>query len=475
MSFGALWLFLAVALPVLGALIANLSSVDLAYHLRAGAMILDSGAIPSRDTFTFTVAGAPWLDQQWGAQVILAAVYRVGGWSGLVFLRAALVGALFAVVLATGRRAGLTQRPAAWLTLAVFIVTAVALALRPQLFGMLLFAAVVYLVVDRRAHPNRLWLVLPIVAAWANLHGSFFLGPLVVGLAWLSDAHDRVPGAHRTLAVALLAGLAACLTPFGPQVWAYAAGLTTNAGVTARITEWQPTSVQSVPGILFFASAIAVAAIVARAGRRLPWPALLWLAIFFALGVYAARGVAWWPIGALPVVAPLLAGGSPNVKAETAERPRRPNLAIAVAVVLAAVALLPAWRPADPGLGAPAGVVGSAPSGITAALRSMATAQDRLLNPQPWGSWFELALPMVPVAIDSRIEVFPKAVWDDYETVSSASPGWLATLDRWGVTIIATSRDGDGTLAGALAASTAWKQAYADADGALFVRADRPG
>jgi hypothetical protein len=475
MTVGALWLFLAVALPVLGALLANLSSVDLAYHLRAGAMILDSGAIPTHDTFTFTAVGAPWLDQQWGAQAILAGVYRLGGWTGLVVLRAALVGGLFAVVLATCRQAGLNGRVAAWLTLAVFVVTAVALALRPQLFGMVLFALVAYLVVDRRAHPNRLWLVVPIVAAWANLHGSFFLGPLVVGLSWLTDRYDRAPGTNRTLAVALLAGLAACLNPFGPQVWAYAAGLTTNAGVTARITEWQPTSVTSVPGLLFFGSAVAVAVIVARAGRRVPWPALLWLAIFFAIGVYAARGVAWWPIGALAVVAPLLASGRANATEQTAERPRRPNLAIAVALVVAAVALLPVWRPVDPGLGVPAGVVGSAPSGITAALRTTATAEDRLFNPQPWGSWFEFALPHLPVAIDSRIEVFPGHVWNDYEAVSSAGAGWLAILDRWGVTMIATSREGDPRLAAALSENPGWREIHDDADGLLFVRSDRQG
>jgi hypothetical protein len=473
MSFGALWLFLAVGLPVLGALIANLSSVDLAYHLRSGAMILDSGAIPTRDTFTFTAAGAPWLDQQWGAQVILAAVYRVAGWTGLVVLRAALVGLLFGVVLATCRRAGLTGRLAAWLTLAVFLVTAVARALRPQLFGMVLFAFVTYLVVDRRAHRNRLWLVIPIAVAWANLHGSFFLAPLIVGLAWLADVHARVPGARRTLAVALLAALAACINPFGPQIWAYAAGLTTNAGVTARITEWQPTSVATVPGLLFFGSAIAIAVLVARAGRRVPWPALLWLAVFFAIGVYAARGLAWWPIGALPVVAPLLAAGPANATYHTTERPRRPNLAIAVALVVAAVALLPVWRPVDPGLGAPAGVVGSAPSGITATVRTIATPQDRLLNPQPWGSWFEFALPRLPVAIDSRIELFPRSVWDDYEIVSSAGAGWLGILDRWGVTMIATAREGDGRLAAALSANPGWRQVYTDADGLLFVRGDR--
>jgi hypothetical protein len=377
-------------------------------------------------------------------------------------------------VLATCRRAGLNGRLAAWLTLAVFIVTAVALALRPQLFGMVLFAMVVYLVVDRRAHPNRLWLVVPIVAVWANLHGSFFLGPLIVGLAWLSDVHDRMVGAGRTLAVALLAAVAACLNPFGPQVWLYAAGLTTNASVTARITEWQPTSVSSVAGLLFFGSAVAVAVLVARSRRRVAWPALLWLGALLAIGIYAARGVAWWPIGALPVVAPLLAARQARVAESTTERPRRPNLAIAGAIVLGAVALLPVWRPVDPGLGAPVGVLGAAPSGITAALRTVATPQDRLLNPQPWGSWFEFALPRVPVAIDSRIELFPARVWTDYDVVSSAGAGWAPLLDAWGVTMVATAHD-DARLAGLLSADPGWRQVYGDGDGALFVRSNRPG
>ena len=71
MSLRALWAFLAVALPVLASLLAPLSTVDLAYQLRAGADILATGRIPSVDTWTFTMAGQPWIDQQWGAQVIL--------------------------------------------------------------------------------------------------------------------------------------------------------------------------------------------------------------------------------------------------------------------------------------------------------------------------------------------------------------------------------------------------------------------
>src|SRR5215831_16203505 len=94
-TLAQLWAFLAVGLPVLGAMIAGLSSVDLAYHLRAGELFLDTGRIPTTDTFTFTAFGDPWLNQQWGAQVILAAVYRLAGWTGLQILRAALVGVTF--------------------------------------------------------------------------------------------------------------------------------------------------------------------------------------------------------------------------------------------------------------------------------------------------------------------------------------------------------------------------------------------
>ena len=95
-------MFLAVALPVLAALLASLSSVDLAYHLRAGDEIVRTGAIPRVDTWTFTADGLPWLDQQWGSQVILSTVYRIGGWTGLALFRAGLVGVVFGSILLIG-------------------------------------------------------------------------------------------------------------------------------------------------------------------------------------------------------------------------------------------------------------------------------------------------------------------------------------------------------------------------------------
>jgi hypothetical protein len=470
MTFRRLWTFLAIALPVLAALVATLSSVDLAYHLRAGAMTIDTGTIPTSDSFTFTAAGKPWQNQQWAAQVILAAAYRSAGWTGLVLLRALLVGLLFGLVVATARVQGLGRRNAALLTLGVFVVTAVTLGLRPQLFGMVLFALTLFLIAQRRAHPRSLWLVVPAVLLWANLHGSFFLGPVVLGLAWLADLHDRAP-ARTTFAVAIAASVAACITPFGAAVWGYAAGVSTNALITDRITEWAPTSLRTVPGILFFGSAILVGVLLARRGRRATWPSLLWLGTFFAIGLYAVRGVAWWPFAAAFAVAPLLAEESQHLSLERSEPARRLNLVIATVLVLAAVALLPFWRPLDVGLGAPAGVVGNAPSALTAALRSVVRPGDRLFNPQPWGSWFEFAVPSATVAIDSRIEVFPPAVWDDYEAIAGGTGDWQRSLTAMGATIVVAAADDVGLVRRLTA--DGWVRAYSGGDGSILVRADR--
>jgi hypothetical protein len=477
-SLSRLWAFLAIALPTLGALIASLQSVDLTYHLRAGGEIFDSGAIPTVDTWTFTAAGQPWTDQQWGAQVVLAAVYRLGGWTGLVILRALLVAVIFGCLFEIGRRRGLDVRLAAWLTLVAFAVSAPALALRPQLLGMALFAVVLLLVVDRRAHPERLWAVPVIVIVWANLHGSFLLGPVVLGLAWLEDVRDRIARPHRTLVFAGAAAVAACVTPFGPAVWAYAIGLSVNPEVTQRITEWQRTSPFEVPGFLFYASAVlvvAIALLLHRRGRATAWPTLVWLGLFFVIGAFASRGIAWWSLGGVLPVAGLLAQGRAEGPRAT-ERPTPPgmgrlNVVVASAITLAGIALLPVWRPIDPGTLAPTGVVANAPSGITAALRDLARPGERVLNPQVWGSWFEFALPDLPVAIDSRIEFFPPEVWDAYDLLLSGADSATAQLREWGVTIAVLAAP-DRRLPDRLD-DDGWRTVYADDDGWIMVSPDR--
>ena len=502
-TLAELWTFLAIALPVLGSLIATLSAVDLAYQLRAGAEILGGSGIPAVDSWTFTAAGSAWFDQQWGAQVILAQVYAVAGWTGLALLRAALVGLISGLILLAIRlRApGIHPRTAALLALAAFVVMAPALALRPQLLAMALFALTLALLAARRAHPRAIWLVPVITVAWANLHGSFILAPALVGIALVELFGDRDPGGpaegrpvtragiRRTLIVLVATIAATVATPFGWRVWEYAVGIARNAQITAQISEWQPPRFTDVPGLLFWGSLALTGLAVVRlsmGGRRVCPEALVGLIGFALLGALASRGVAWWPGVAVVTVAGLWSDGrrsSPNDHNPDADdhrpdaenhrpdaepaRGRRLNALVGAILIAAGIALIPAWRPVDAGTGAPVRVLTDAPSGITRALRAIAQPGDRVWNPQVWGSWLEFAVPDPLYALDSRIEVIPAETWADAALVAAGEPGWPDILARAGASIVITEGQ-DSPLAAALGASPEWTVAYADEDGAIW-------
>jgi hypothetical protein len=485
-----LWLFLAISLPVLGALVASLPTLDLTYQLRAGADILAGRGIPAVDTWTFTAAGEPWLDQQWGAQAILAAIYAVSGWNGLAIFRAALVG-LYAglLLLAIHRRApGSSGRGSAILVIAAFLVTTPALGLRPQLLGMVCFAAVLVLLAGRREHPRIAWLVPVIAITWANLHGSFILAPVLVGFAWLEDIAERSPRAARTSLLGVVTTAATLITPFGLDAWRYAAGLAGNPDVRGRITEWQPTTPTDVTGILFWGSVVVVLILVLRQTRTpgvVTWPAVVTLVAFAALGAVAARGIAWWPAVAIVTltgiavharVAEREARGLPP---ETAAAPPRQRPAvgnswnnhIALTIVAGCLTLLPIWRPVNTITGAPRGLLSYAPVGVTAILRMSVSDTDRIWNAQAWGSWLEFAIPGPTYAFDSRVEVIPAQAWADGDTVLSASAGWADILDRYAATVVVTEGPLTTPLATALAAEARWRLFWADDEGTVWRRA----
>ena len=399
--------------------------------------------MPSPDTFTFTADGLPWFDQQWAAQVAFAALFRLGGWGLLAVARALLVGLVAWLVFRACRWAGAETRVAAWLTLSGFAVGLVALGLRPQLLGMVLFAATLAILAARDRRPGLVWAIPLIVLVWSNVHGSFFLGPAAVVVAWLEDVASERPGARRLLGLTVVSLGATVVNPYGAAVWSYAFGLAANPTIRSLISEWQVTSPLSFTGGLFYGSVVAVAAVVvvsiwrrtgSSSGTRLflrrAWPTLLWMVGLAAIGALAERGVAWWSIAA-PIALARLLYLSAAVRTddrdllESASAPiavRRSLVPTGIVAVLlvAIVALLPTWRTGDPLYG-PSGLVVDAPRGITDAVLAVARPGDRIWNAQRWGSWLELAVPVATVAVDSRIEFIPTDAWADHLALSGGA------------------------------------------------------
>ena len=474
-----LWTLLAVLIPVLGATLAPMSTVDLAYQVRVGDLMRASGSILSTDPLTFTAAGEPWLNQQWGAGLLLSVGYSIGGWAGLALLRALLVGLAVGLVFWTARR-GLPVRPAALLALCAFVVGIGSLALRAQLFGIVCYVLVIALLAGRRERPRLAFVVPLVVLAWANLHGSFFLGVGAAGLALLADLRAQSSVRRRSAAILLLTAIASIVTPFGAGAWSYAIGLSTNGDVARLVSEWQRTSPLSFAGGLFYLSVVAVAIVLVMAnrrdGRRPSLSALLWLGGLAVVGAWAERGIVWWAFGVPVVLASTFAGldgARSQISRPARGRPepatlRRLNIGIGLVLVALIVVLQPAWRP-SPTLAGPDGLLTDAPAGLAAAIRDSSSPADRAVVPQRWASWFEWAAPGVPVMVDSRVEVVPSPVWADYLAISAGGPGALETLSRVRATLVVVDASGQGALARALQASgSGWRVVAHDADGAIF-------
>ena len=466
------WAVVGVVVPVLVFAGTPLVAIDLAYQLRAGDIMLSTHGILRTDLFSAVAHGRPWLNQQWLGQIVMSIAFRLGGWFGLVALRALLTGLVLTFLFLACRAAGSASRRAAWLTLASGTLLASGFMLRAQLLGMLCFAATAWLVARRRTHPRGVWIAIPITIVWANLHGSFFLAPLLLGLGWLEDrwVQRRPP---RTLLLAGLGSLlATTVNPYGYRVWIYAVDLTRNPVIRRTIVEWQPPTIQTYTGAMFFLSMVVVAALlIARVRRPVPWGSLLPLVAFLAIGVTAVRGAYWWGMVA-PIVLAEVLSHRPDRPATERRDPAGPlNVAIIAVLALALIATMIRWAPYT-GSGIPGpNRLSYAPVGITEQLHRILQPGDILFNAQEWGSWLELEFPQNPVVVDSLVEVIPENAWWKYYAASWGAEGWQATLDSWDVDVAVLARDQQADLIPRMKRDPGWRLAYQDAEGLIFTRA----
>jgi hypothetical protein len=445
-----------------------MSTVDLTYHIRLGEQILH-GTLPRMDTFTFSAPGATWTDQQWLAQALLALAHRVDGWNAVILLRALLTALTFVFVFAACRRSGASIRAAAGLTVASSLMSSQNLAMRPQLFAVPLFTATLWISATRREHPARQWAIPVLVAIWANVHGSFVLGPILVGFDWLEDRRERSPRARHTFVVGVVAAAATLLNPFGVRVWAYIVEIGTNPTISRFASEWEPTTIRTFSGAALFVSLVAVIWLLSRRREPVAWPSLLRLIFFFALALPAIRGIVWWGLAAPVIVAGWLA---PPRSAEGGRRDRRGspvmNLAVVLTVAAAVVVALPWWRTEQPGGSSP--LLNHAPEGVAAAIETVSAPGDHVWIDQVWASWLEYRLPDRPVFVDSRVELYPQSVWTDYIDVSNGRNGWQAILDRWDVDVVALSPWQSGELIERIGFDPGWQRTYHDDDGSVYIR-----
>jgi hypothetical protein len=455
---------------------------DFWWHLRTGQYILETRSIPHSDVFSFTSAGREWIAHEWLTEVLLFAVFRTAGTTGLMLVFAAIITAAFAV---TYRRCEGSPYIAGFALLLGMTATMSNWGVRPQIVTFLL--ASVYLVLLFRfagdGQSKRLWWLVPLMLLWVNLHGGYSLGLALLALFAAGMALDGLTGVEdwaivRTRLRALAMVFAACvavvpLNPNGLRMFTYPFETLHSAAQQTHILEWQSPNFHSAAAQPFAWLLLLTFLVAAVSPRRLRPLEVLLLCVTGYAGLRSVRHV---PIFVL-VAVPLLAGQTWALVKQRGweasflgrERERLPIPQVAFNyLVLAATLAVGVLRIQQVAGQQSEAEAKEFPAAAVAFIRSQHPAAP-MFNPYEWGGYLIWKLyPEYRVFIDGRADMYGDAFIEEFLKAEDAKQDWQAPLIRYGVQTIMVRPQAP--LAQVLRRRADWKQVFGDAQVQIFSR-----
>ena len=441
-----------------------LNDSDTLWQIAVGQSIIDHGAMPYADIYSFTRAGAPWRSSSWLSQVLYAQAYALGGWGGVVALAAAAIAA------ATGLLVRALGRYVAPVYAAVIALGALALSMphllaRPHVLVMpvmVLWVAELSKAGEAGRAPSPLLLVL--IALWANLHGSFVFGIAIAGAFGL-DALWNAPAAQRGRLVLQWAAfgfgalLAACMTPYGWGSFIAASQILGLGGLLNIISEWRPADFGH-PG-LFEITVLGLIVGLLCSNISFAWPRALIVLGLVGMALAHRRNIELLALLVPLVVAARLVARFPVIAVDT-QAPRKSASPVMLALLVALCA----------GVGATAAYAlrftpfAAQPLAAVDALKQHHAT--RVLNDLPFGGY--LIWRKVPVFVDGRAELYGEEFDTNYLRALE-----LRDVDRF-LALLSDNNIDATLLAPATPAVTlldrlpGWKRVHADGVAVVHVR-----
>jgi len=439
---------------------------DTMWQIAVGQWISDHRAVPETDIYSFTMRGQPWISTQWLAQVLYAKAYAIAGWSGPVVLAATAIAATF------GMFARFLSRRLSESTTLVFMAAALALTVphllaRPHVLALPVMVAWVgglIAAADRQGTPP-FWL-LPLMALWANLHGGFVFGlmliaPIALDAVLNADVKLRKALALRWAAFAVAALALSCCTPYGWNSLLASQKILALGAALPLIMEWRPTEFGSV-GAFEVCLLLGIGLALFR-GVKLPPLRIVLLLGLLHMALAQGRAVEILALLAPLMLAAPLARQIGGNEVSSAAAPMRGVLFASVAVALVAGTLAYAsvhrFEPHTRG------------SPVAAVVELKKLNLVRVFNDYDFGGY--LIANGVATFIDGRTELFGEKFFVDHNAASGLMEpeNLFRLLDEYGI---------EATLMRTQSAATklldhidGWQKIYADDIATIHLR--KPG
>lgn len=287
-----------------------IGDLDIFYHIANGRTILEQGGVPKTNLFVWTESGSTFYpNPAWLFGAVVALLHEYAGLDGIVVAKTLLVVLVFVMLFRILREAGLGVRLTFSLLWLVAMVSAFRFTERPHLLSLFFLTCFVWLIQRHRraGGPSVYWLI-PLTAAWANIHAGFILGLgylfLVLGAeiytfkmrsVLATDRHPRVLGI-----TALASLLASLITPVPLANYRFLLQ-SFGAGYEFPITEYAAVSFTVAPWFYPFAFLLLVATLLKP--RCQDPSVVIPAAVFFLAACWSVRFVPDFAIAALPLAA----------------------------------------------------------------------------------------------------------------------------------------------------------------------------
>jgi hypothetical protein len=453
---------------------------DFWWHVRTGQLILQNRAIPTIDLFTYTQAGASWINQAWLMQVALALLWQWGGAPLVIFVHALTISAGYALVLlACAPRYGV--RTSVWATLVGLLMALQSWAVRPQSISFLAFGFLIFLIEAHRQGRRRLlWWAVPLFVLWVNSHGVFVFGLAALGLyimgtlwdaLWAKEWQARRGELLELCAQGVAALAAVALNPQGAMgILTYVLGFFQSKATVQYNMEFEPLDIRSTNGIAFALAILLLIIARLNSTTRLSSAQTITLLAFAAMALFSRRAIAWFGMVQIPILAALLHGWW---RQPWSLPPGKPSLTAMVfaLLLLFALGLLPWWRPQIPRLMEMRPLLSSTtPVEATTFLCEKFAPGTRGYQAIAFASYMEAMCPHLPTFLDTRFELFSTEQWNDYIDMHNGRYNWADIADRYSMDYLFANVEDQPNLVAAASAHPAWEEVYRDARAVIFQR-----
>jgi hypothetical protein len=451
---------------------ALLNDPDTYLHIAAGRWMFAHAGLPVHDPFSHSLAGSTWVPHEWLAELVLAAVYDLAGWSGMVLLTAAA----FAASLSLLTRFLLRWAEPFSTLIAVVLGAALVqghLLVRPHLLALpllVLWSGALFAARDSGSGPP--FRLLPVMALWANLHGGFMFG---LGLAlFLTAEAVLTPGrraheAPRWGVFTLLAVAAALVTPNGMAGFFEPFRLMAMPALQASFGEWLSPNFQTFQPLEIWL--LGIIALGFSTTTRLPPSRLLLLLALCHMALNHVRHAELLGlVGPLVIAAtfgppvaarirslPVSTLGSAAARLAIPATPSAVGLILAIGLAISLPLLLRPIERSDDLV---------TPSSALAAAARLGL-EGPVFNSEGFGGY--LTFRGIPTFIDGRAELYGNAFLDDYLAAERGDePALTALFTRYGITwTLLAPQQG---AVSRLDALPGWRRVYSDAEAVIHMR-----